>query len=568
MKWLFRPSLLVVVSAALALSAMALVLWPRPLEDKAAPLSVQDGDQEIVWLYAATSPGPWERFIKGVDTVVERLQSASSDLGMEIDKRSAFPAETTTVPEVVLSAKRTMGRLRFRWYKLTSDLKTQDWVQALLERRPPPLAIIGGSSSDLGIELAQSLKDEAMLRNLGSASPLLLLSTATADDDPSKGDRPLSDIYTGRTFRFCFTNRQMAEAVVDFIWGQNDLRPDGDPVWLTYWNDDPYSKDLMQRYLDALQLPATQAAAQDWARLASFAAMGGSPFDGVGVAWGQFRLSIPAYTASIPYSIGTFSRPNRWELDEAGRLIKMKLKDYPQQRRPLLVLPAATQPSRRFLRALVRFAPMEARRFVVATGDSLAFNTLYRDRNSAWPIQDLPFPLVCFFHRNPMDQVDPDVRLLLENATRATEISVNGPTPTGTEDLLLYVDILDALVQATFCGHASAVPSSVPASADELKGKLSQVRWLKTIGRVSFDPANPPLFDERGDRRSGTGEHIVTLRPIFEGGEVLPAAKIEVWAWQTGSPAGERHWQRQVTLPVHYDGYLEQESDLEGDTRR
>src|SRR5438128_9792613 len=127
MKWLFRPSILVVVSAALALSATALVLWPRPLEDKAAPLPVQDGDQEIVWLYAATSPGPWERFIKGVDTVVERLQIASGDLGIQINKRSAFPSETTAVPEVVLSAQGTKGRLRFRWYKLTSDLKTQDW---------------------------------------------------------------------------------------------------------------------------------------------------------------------------------------------------------------------------------------------------------------------------------------------------------------------------------------------------------------------------------------------------------------------------------------------------------
>src|SRR5207253_1503719 len=166
---------------------------------------------------------------------------------------------------------------------------------------------------------------------------------------------------------------------------------------------------------DALRLRATRGAAQDWARSASFAAVGGFPLYGVGIAWGQFRLGIPAYSTSIPYSVGTFGRPNRWEVEEAGKLMGKKLREYPDQRRPLLVLPAATQPARRYLRALSRFAPAEAQRFVVATGDALAFNTLYRDRNFAWPIQDLPFSLICFCHRNP---VDPAVGFPLEDATR------------------------------------------------------------------------------------------------------------------------------------------------------
>src|SRR5260370_29266313 len=206
MKWLFRPSILVLLSAALAVGAMALVLWPRALDDRAAPLAVLDGDQEIVWLYTATSYGPWERFIKGVETVVERLQLTSSDLGIEIDKQSAFPEETTAVPEVALSSKRTRARLRFRWYKLTSNLKTQDWVKALLERRPAPLAIIGGNSSDLGIRLAQSLKREAEQQMLGPASPLLVLTTATADDDPVSPDQAVTAIPPGPTFPLSFPN--------------------------------------------------------------------------------------------------------------------------------------------------------------------------------------------------------------------------------------------------------------------------------------------------------------------------------------------------------------------------
>ena len=66
------------------------------------------------------------------------------------------------------------------------------------------------------------------------------------------------------------------------------------------------------------------------------------------------------------------------------------------QRRPLLVVTGQSQPSRRFLRALARSAPEAARRLVVATGDAIAFNTIYRDRQVAWPIQELPFALVFF----------------------------------------------------------------------------------------------------------------------------------------------------------------------------
>jgi hypothetical protein len=565
MKWLFRPSILVIVSAALAASALGLVFWPGRLEDKPIPLPVQDGDQEIVWLYTATSQGPWERFLKGVDTAVKGLQTVSPDLDLEIDKQGAFPVETTAVPEVVVTARGTKGRLRFRWYKLTSDQKTPDWVNALLERRPPPLAIIGGSSSDLGIELACSLQGETERRRLGPASPLLLLTAATADDAPGAGDepQPLIRIYAQRTFRFCFTNRQMAEAVVDFIWGQDGLRPDGDPVYLTFWNDDPYSKDLMPRYLEALQIPATAGAVWDWARLASFAVVGGLPLDGT-LLRGQFRHDTP-YSTNIPYSVGTFARPNRWEVEEGGRLIQYKLEHHPQQRRPLLILPAATQPSRRFLRALVRFAPEEARRFVVATGDAITFNTLYRDRNFAWSIQDLPFSLVCFFHRNP---VDAEAGFLPESAPRGAEAGTQ-ESLAGTEDLLLYVDILDALVQPSFCAGKGHPSPTLPANASELKEKLGRAGWSKAPGRVSFDPASIRLFNGNGDRCSGTGEHVVTLRPLFgeEGREVLPAATIKVWAWQSGVSAGTRQWHQQASFPVHYDGYLELEHDPMSPTR-
>ncbi len=538
MKWLFRPSHLVLVSVALTLGAGAVVLWPRAPEKKPVPQPVAESDQEIVWLYAATNAAAWERFVTAVNTAARRLESDRPNLGLQVDVRNAFPINTTGVPEIAITFARPKGRLWFRWYKLTSDHKTLDWVQVLMQRRPTPLAIIGGSSSDLAIELAHNLRDEGSVLP-EAVRPLLLLTTATADE--ARGG-PLQGIYTGRTYRFCFTNRQMAEAVTDFIWSQNDLRPDTSPVYITWWQDDPYSVDLTQRFVDALRRPAVWTVARDWAALTRFAALGGLPLDLASV-WCDFQPAIPI-SERILSSVGLFDRPNRWEAESAKRLMETKLDRYPGQRRPLLVMPAASQPSRRFLRALVRNAPAEARRFVVATGDALAFNTVYRDRNVAWPVQDLPFPLVFFCHRNPVNQA---VGFQPENSTRPAEVSETGSPLTGTEDLLLYMDILEALVQSAAAG------SGLPRDAEELRQRFGQVRWWKEQDRVGLSVPGLLLFDDEGNRRSGTGEHVVSLRPVLQGEQVQPKAVIEVWSWQTEEASGKRAWQRQVLLSVDYD---------------
>src|SRR5205814_6479946 len=130
--------------------------------------------------------------------------------------------------------------------------------------------------------------------------------------------------------------------------------------------------------------------------------------------------------------------------------------------------------------------------------------------------------LVCFCHRNP---VDAEAGFLPDTATRTAEAGTQ-ESLAGTEDLLLYVDILDALVPASFCAGQGTPSPTLPANAGELKERLGQAGWSKRAGRVSFDPASARLFDDTGDRWSGTGEHVVTLQPLFaeKGKEVLPAA--------------------------------------------
>jgi hypothetical protein len=553
MSWLFRPSILVLVSTGLALSAVTLVLWPRTPERRAIPRPVPEGDQEIVWLYAATNAAPWERFVTAAGTMKKRLEGSSAGLELEIDDHNAFPELTTAVPELAISVKGRPGRLLFHWYKLTSDLKTTDWVKALVLRRPPPLAVIGGGSSDLAIELANCLREATDAQALGAAAPLLLLTTATADaadEEPGPVDQPLTGLYPGRVFRFCFTNRQMAEAVVHFVWSQNDLRPDSDPFYVTHWQDDPYSRDLNMRFCDALRLPTALAAAGHWGWQAGGAAAGGvllgDPF------WGQFHASTPE-SFRIPYSVGTFTAPNRWEVEEAGQLMQAKLEKYPQQKRPLLVVPADAQPTRRFLRALARIAPSEARHFVVVTGDAISFNTVYRDRNMSWPVQDLPMPLVFFCHRDPVDR-DAGFQEQDSPPTAADDSTAAA----GTEDLLLFVDILETLVQASYA-HDPSNKAPLPAVGEALKQRLVKARWWKEGNRVSFSQGGQLLFDGDGNRRSGTGEHVVCLQPAFKGEAVLPEATITVWSLQADMLSGRRWWHRRERLEhVQYEGYTEE----------
>jgi hypothetical protein len=552
---LFRPAALVFLSAGLALVALALVLWPRE-GDLAQPLPVARGDREIVWLSPATNIRDWERFV----TAVRRARP--DHLELEVDEGKAFPGETTEVPELRVGVKGKQGRLLFRWYKLTGDLKTSDWVTALMQRDPPPLAIIGGSNSESGLELARQLKDKCH----GPARPLFLITQATSDRDTSDPAEPLLvDIYPRRTFRFCFTNRQMATAVTDFVWNRDNLlpasdpfrqvslflwtedrlppaddclRPDGDPAYMAIWKDDPYSWDLADYFLSAVRLKAVRTSALDFAWVSGFAGAGGVPIEMAGVRRGQFRMaeSMP-WRRLIFHSVGSFSRPNPAEEATANELLaKLAEAKGPDQLRPLLVLPATSQPCRRFLRALRKNAPGTARRFTVVTGDSIAFNTIYRDRNLTWPIQELPLKLVFFCHRNPVAK---EVGFREEDKPGDTSPDGGSPT-TGTEDLLLFIDIVETVVKASYQGPR------LLGGPSELAANLHKARWKN--GRI--------LFNADGNRRGGTGEHVVYLRPPpVVAGRVAPRSEIEIWSRiRPVEDQRTKSWILTRYLTVAYDG--------------
>ncbi len=518
------------------------------------PRPLASGEREIVWLMPATNGSSWERFVTAAARVAVRLRSSWPDVALNTDR--AYPPSSTDVPEISLSCGQSRPRLCFRWYKLTSRWKTDTWVQSLLRNRQPPLAFVGGSSSEAASALAQAL-DKQTRALPEEQRPLLVLTSATADrvslqetfslPQAPEDQIDLMSIYPGRTFRFCFTNNQMAEAVSRFVCSHPDLRPEEESVYLVRWTDDSYSYDLSDSFLRALPdlaLPAlaVEGSLADWAWVTGCVALGGPPPGLAGGVFPHYRYprSFLPRQYDVLTSVGSFARPNRDEAERAGH-VSRQLSQGGHPGRSLLVVTGQVQPMRRFLRALERLDPDRARRLVVVTGDAISFNTVYRDRRSLWPIQDLPMPLVFFCHYNPVERragFHPGVAALPnpkseirnpkeEHPDPVSDLSEDPSSRTGTEEVLLNADIVRSLARA-YWGEAESPATGASPNAAQLAERLRHVK---------LDAHGQALFAPNGNRRSGTGEHVVYLRPMIKNGRVLPRAQLEVWSWRPGLSA-------------------------------
>jgi hypothetical protein len=554
---------------ALAIGAALVLFRPPGTNGRPEPLPVADNEVEVAWLYPASNLASWERFVAATQQTAEQLRATYPDLDVQTDR--AFPPETVATAETALKWTGSGRRLVFRWYKLTSKQKTADWVEALVRRRPPPLAIVGGNTSDAAREVAAQLAQSSAQLPEGQR-PLLIFTTASADEvvrrvvsigegAPPAEDAPavqLTEIYPRRTFRFCFTNRQMATAVTRFVWQNDELRPDSGPAHMVWWDDDAYSRDLMNGFGRALQSAGVSSPAEKaWAlgcllRGATLPDLASAfvPYQPLGSDRLALRVATrvaPPTPLLIDSSVGTFEVPNRLE-SQAALYLLQALVEQPHQRRPLLAVTGQSAPSRRFLRALARNAPEQTSRCVVVTGDAISFNTIYRDGAVTWPIQDLPYRLVFFCHRNPID------RAAGFRPFEEVRDGSDGPgltATTGTEDLLLFDDIVTAL--ALCCER----DGQRCRDAQQLAERFHELHVRE--GKLNFDPTARPLFGDSGNRHSGTGEHVVYLAPEYQGPRVLPRSSIEVWSWRTEG-TGETAvstWQRATGSPLemHYDRF-------------
>jgi hypothetical protein len=261
----------------------------------------------------------------------------------------------------------------------------------------------------------------------------------------------------------------------------------------------------------------------------------------------------------VHYSTGHYNIPNYSEAAAALNFYSVRSKS--KSTRQLMVLPTGTERARRFLKAVIGSDPDVVHNLVVVSGDSITFNNIYRDRKVAWNIMDLPVTLVFFQHRNPMyqdplDQNGPESGKVLGFLEHGTE---NCPwATTGTQDLLLYRDILEALILAGWRD------GNLVDTADELDQRLGQLRWVpidkhgqkivgdlkgeKIIdGHLTFSPMGNLFFDSARNREIGTGEYIVLLQPNQHKGMVTPEATLSIWSRK--AQAGiDRSWEEAAKL--------------------
>ncbi len=587
----------VVVAAALAgyliLRGQGVLGRPRLGEVKEVPA----GHQEIAMIAPATSDEPWERLVAAARFLVQQWPRIAPDSGLtatpplEASFERAFLELTADVPEIGLYFRgREQATLWVRWYKVSSEIDGRSWIERLSRRATPPLAILGGDTSDRAVTLGRALQHQ--LKSWPGKPPQFLISTATADQ--------LIEVYKDRSFRFSFNNTRMALALMEFLHEHREVWPGvkhepgfvaglaaagaswtGAPwtvlselaagghlqapvLYTLAWSDDGYSRDLADRFAPAFLgtfFPDQHGASSpDWAK-------------------------ARVLNSSIDYGVGDFSMPNPREA-AAAWLFLDHMKGFRNQLQ-ILALPTGSQKARRFLRFLCATAPLEVRNLVVMNGDSLTFNHIFRDRDLAWNIVDMPVPLVFFSHRTPVDaEAGFGQKVVKEGEQRFSS--------TGTQDLLLYADILSAVVQAAFDKER------LLSDADELSQRLRKSRWLRdrvfnpqfayTSG-LRLDARQDPrldarqdprldarqdprldarqtspgteLFDALGNRNILTGEHVVWLKPDLVGDRVQLPATITVWSVREippsrakagQAPFPQRSWrQARPALEVYYN---------------
>ncbi len=528
--------ILVPLIVAIVYTAARLPVFHRP-RTFADPRPVPTGDCEIAWLHNPTSFDSWDSFVWGVKRA-EMLLPGGPD-GLQVDDSEAFPARTTAVPEIVVRRKGYEGSLRIRWYKVTDEATQEAWVSALAARTSPPLAVLGGWSSDRAKELADAMRTAAW----AGPRPLLFLTTATADkvdpeeDDERSNEGPsLISVYD-RSFRFCFTNRQMADAVTDFVLSDPALRPgpigwpglrtlpacaagplpalgtlkaestpDGllCPAFAIEWRDDPYSTDLSIKFREAFRRRT-----------------------GPGSGLPQVVMEIN----HVPFSTGRMNRPNPAEAEVAEHV----LEDMPPPgTRTVFVVPSVSAPMRRVLRALVQGNPQIGRRLVAVTGDGLGVNTLFRDRDFAWPVRSLPIPLVSFTHADPFAWDVPGTE-----PTPPKGYELEPPPPGGarssTEDNQLFTRLTRVVAAAAFPAGTDTMVQTPDLLAENL-------RSLK-----------PAFFDSKGNRVSSSGEHIVVLRPVFPGEAPPDHPHLDAWLEIYAHRPGSSGWQLIHKRPLSHN---------------
>jgi len=530
-RWFLWSALFVTLGVACYQTTLWMGVWGAFGDSQVKPL--EETDQEIALIEPATSIDDWGRIVTALKLLELDWPKINPHLpALRVNLDEAFPKLSADVPEIVLSMKVGPGhRLRLRWYKISGEHDSASWVRKLHARNRPPLAIVGGATSDRAVRLASALN--ALHPEPTSPAPVFLITTATAEK--TSENAPLISVYPDRSFRYSFKNKRMVESLLKFV----QQTPN---VWL---HKTPDSRHL------ALAVASMAGVGECWQTSVVFDQYPAlQPYSITRVVWEderysqdlaelfaeQFALRFPGGTnydaGRISYAIGDFFQPA--PLEQA--LVETFITDRsPIGPHSLLVLPTQTIRMRRFLINVRERSPLDARNLVILNGDAISFNSVYRDRDIVWNILNLPYSVVFFSHRNPIDR---DAGFTAKVEQELPNDVFPQRTTTGTSEILLYRDVFESFLYAAFdggdlLGDSLEVRLRLRATAwDHPRGARANTERARICNtRVhKFDAEPRRFFSINGDRRSHTGEHIVWVRPTFVDDVVLSTSTISVWS--------------------------------------
>src|SRR5579863_5206458 len=150
-----------------ALSFIAVRYWVG-----AAYADVRDvapGHQEIAWISPATNGDAWERLIAALELLQREAHApavpgaSAGPLGktFHVTFDNAFLPMTADVPEVALYFDDAPdAKLWIRWYKLSGENPSPSWFAKLKHRARPPVAIVGGETTDRALFQTRALQKE------------------------------------------------------------------------------------------------------------------------------------------------------------------------------------------------------------------------------------------------------------------------------------------------------------------------------------------------------------------------------------------------------------------------
>lgn len=485
---------------------------------------------EIAWLQSASASSSWERLISCGRLFAGHPDPWVRELQIQIGDKS-FPRQSASVPSFELFHPQSPYRVIVRWYKITSEVNEDAWVQRILKRKKIPSVVVGGATTDEALALSRSLAEHTGAID-EPRRPILALTTASANLLPSSprgllipatpDEVSLLDIYPRKTFRFGFDNQAISDGLIRVLWSVHGLKPQPEALKFVVWEDDAYARDFVGAFWQGLVRKSAmeQVGVWLWAQsqylqnlfpLPGF--QGVFPLDLAGHKKNSFRLQMFPTPQIIDSSVGTRDALNRFEQNTLGYLLA-DLGPESRLKQGLLVLGGQAIPSRRFLRELHNYRPDLGKSLVVVAGDTFSLDMFYRDRQITWPVAELPFRVMFFSHADP---VSTEAGFAPLGSSQALE----EPSRTGsTEDVVLNAQILESLLISLM--HPDCSPMGVAQS-------LAKVRWQDH--GVSIQGGSL-LFDASGNRNRGTGENFGILLPGTRGG----GSKIEIWTMV--SPGG------------------------------